>query len=171
MILTRLINRVKAPLPAADRNMEYIAGIMLAVLLILTAVFYAVAPAQVPIHFNFNGIADGWSEKIFYWQAAIVFVIFMAVIFVTAYFPEYTIRIPICRRRLTEHQKHLAGRMYRVLNVSLAVLWFVIQLSASSEFLGIGSTVLACILFVTVAIIVLPMLYFTIKIFLIHLDK
>ena len=159
-----LIDRLRTPIPLPDRILEIVAGIMLMALLVMTEILYDMSPDTVPSHFSFTGKADGWSDKSFYWQISCLFVLFMLVDFISAYYTEMnTVRITR-KKNMNELQKQLYSRMCRVINIGMAFLWCSILLSTSSEFLGIGQHMLIIIFITSIAFIAVPVIYYRIRI-------
>ncbi len=163
--MNNLLNRLKSPIPVTDRVLEIAAGIIFIAMLVMTAILYNMAPDTVPSHFTFTGHADEWSDKIFLWQTSGLFVIFMVITYISAYYTDRNVvRLPTRKKLMNEYQKALSSRLCRIINIGLAILWCNILLSASSEILGIGETLISVLIFASTALIIIPSIYYTIKI-------
>lgn len=168
--MTRMINsiisRLRTPIPTADRILEIAAGLLVIVMLVMTAIFYKISPDTVPSHFSFTGEANDFSDKSFYWQISGMFVLFMLINFFAAYYPDKnTVRLPIRSKNMSPRQMMLAGRMCRIINIGLAMLWFSIIFSATTKTLGIDKAFVTIINVTAIMILIIPSIWYGYKMY------
>lgn len=157
-------DRKKAPITVADRVLEFVALAMAITLLVLTGVLYAQAPDTVPSHFNAAGEADDWSGKGIYWGMAAMFLLGMILCAVAAY-NRNMVNLPIrLKEAVFYRQIGLIGRMCRIMTLCMGLIWLTVLLSMSSSILGISSVACACMIGGGVALMLVVVLFYTLKI-------
>lgn len=155
--------RIQPELSLPDKIAEVAAWTIIGAIWAIVLFNYPAIPDTIPIHYNAAGEVDGYGDK-----SGIVIIAIIATVFVIGLsllnkFPHifnYT-------RKITEEnalqQYTAATRMIRYIKVAIAVTFMVTTITtvnaAYNGATSIGSWILPCV----VAMIVMPMIYFGIK--------
>lgn len=164
-MISNFINRLRTPIPISDRILEIVTGIMLIALLVLTAILYKISPDTIPTHYSISGTPDALSNKSFYWQISGLFVLFILLDFISAYYTDKKIvRLPVRRKNMTPRQMMLAGRMCRIINIGLVLMWLSTLLSISVPVLGLNKMVITILNASALLVLIIPSIWYGIKI-------
>lgn len=164
-MMNNLINRLRTPIPTADRILEIVAGVLIITMLVITAIFYKMSPDTVPSHFSMTGEPDAFTCKSIYWQTSGMFVLFMLISFISAYYTDKnSVRLPIRAKNMTQRQIMLAARMCRIINIGLAILWLNILISMTASTLGIEKSEITILNVTSILILIIPSIWYGIKI-------
>lgn len=164
-MINNFLNRLRTPVPTVDRILEIVAGVMVIVLIVTTAILYNMSPDTIPTHFTLSGEADDWSGKSFYWQISGLFVLFMLIDYISAYYTDKnSVRMPIRCKNMSPRQIMLAARLCRIINIGLALIWLDVLLSISSPWLSIDKSAITAMNVVSILILIIPSIWYGIKI-------
>ena len=157
-------DRKKKPITLSDRVLEAIALVEGISLLALTWVFYSKAPETVPSHFNLLMEADAWSDKDIYWLLAIVMVVGMAICASAAY-NRKLVNLPIrLKPAVLYRQIGLVSRMCRIMTIAFGLIWLTVLLAMSAGFIGLPEDVTMVLLLVSLVLMFVVVIFYTIKI-------
>ena len=165
MMIINLINRLRTPIPTADRILEIVAGVQIITMLVITAIFYKISPDTVPSHFSMTGEPDAYTYKSIYWLTSGMFVLIMLITFISAYYTDKnSVRLPVRAKNMTQRQIMLAARMCRFINIGLGLLWLNILISMASSSLGIEKKAIIIMNVASILILIIPSIWYGIKI-------
>ena len=159
----KFVEKIKAPMPAADRILNNAEALMFVILLILTAVLYNVSPSVVPTHFSLSGIAVKWAGKMFFWNMAIEFAVIIIALYVSAYFCNLSYR-PIDYNSERQRPYALSARLIRIINLDIALLWLFKIITSSSGILGIPAEATSAMFITWLILLIIPVIYYLFRI-------
>lgn len=167
MLINNFMNRLRTPLPIADRILEIVAGVMVIALFVTTAVLYKLSPDEVPRHFSFFGldVASDWTGRGVFWFISGMQAFGMLVVYISAYYTDRnTVRMPIRTATMSPRQMMLAARLCRIINIALALMWLDLLLNLSAPSLHIDQVLIHILTATWVLFLIIPCIWYSIKI-------
>lgn len=120
--------RIKIELTTIDYVLEAFGGIILAVLLAITAYFYPQLPEQIPSHYNFYAQPDAYSGKSIVWLLPLFGLVLYALLTIGSRYP-HTFNYPVLITRDNAYRTYKIGiRSIRVIKVAIVVLFSFLNL-------------------------------------------
>lgn len=155
--------KIKIPLQPADKILEVIGYMFLAMFWIFVSYAYSVMPETIPTHFNLAGEADGFGEKETIFLMPIIGTLLFLVLSVVQQRPHTFNYITEITPENAEKQYTIAVRMMRFLKVALIVVFIFIEFFTYKTAMGNGEGLGVWILPITMVITLGPLFYFLIK--------
>ncbi|HYD91359.1 MAG TPA: DUF1648 domain-containing protein [Flavobacterium sp.] len=151
--------KIKVPFTTADKALEVSGGIALLLLWALVIYFYPKLPDIVPIHFNFNGEADGFGDRQTMFLLPVIGTLLFMVLTALSLYP-HTFNYPV---KITEdnalRQYTIAVRMMRFLKLGVIILFGIIEYgtirTATQQAQGLGRG----FIFLVFALVLIPVFY------------
>lgn len=155
--------RIKIELTVVDKIIEVISSVLLIAIWILTITNYQNLPETIPIHFDNNGVADGFGNKSMLFHLPIVATVIFIGLTILNKFPHSFNYLQQITIENAFKQYRNATRMMRVLKLIIMSVFGLISYQvikhAAGEIDGLGIWFLP---FVLISIFV-PTIYFMIK--------
>ena len=163
-MFNNIIVALKTPIPLCDRVLEIVALAMLLIQLVLTAVVYHMAPAEVPYKFNRLIEPIEWIDKEIYWYIAILFVVLILITSASAY-EIRLINLPVrLKEPVLVSQKRLIFRMSRCITLCVELIWLSYLLISSITFFNLPKVVLYVMSYSSFTLLIGVIIYFSVKV-------
>lgn len=151
---------IKLELQRTDKIIEIFGYVLLVGLWVFAIVSYRILPDVIPIHFDFNGEADGFGDKLSVFGMPVFAIIMYA-------FLSFITRKPHTFNYLTditpenaERQYTIATRMMRVVKIVVLVVFAMIEVSSFLAAKGSQDGIGAWMLPIIFTLIFAPIAYF-----------
>lgn len=155
--------KIKIPLQPADKILEVMGYVALAVFWIFVSYAYSVMPETIPTHFNLAGEADGFGDKGTIFLMPIIGTLLFIVLSVVQQRPHTFNYLTEITPENAEKQYTNAVRMMRFLKVGLVVVFIFIEVLTYKTAIGSGGDLGVWIVPITLVLTFAPLLYFLIK--------
>ena len=156
-------SKIKLELTATDKSLEIIGWVIVVIIWTLTITSYSKLPDIIPIHYNYAGQADGFGGKKNILGLPIVATILFVVMTILNRFP-HIFNYPT---NITENnalrQYTNATRLIRYLKLIIVVVFGLIIFKTIQNVNGQADGLGTCFLFLTLGLIFIPLIYFTVK--------
>jgi len=138
--------KIKPVLTAADNRIEWLGRVLLVAMWGLTIYYYIQSPDVVPIHFNAEGAADGYGNKISFFILPAVASFIYALLVVLNNYPEM-LNYPVAITETNAAKQYtMATRFIRILNVLILCLFisvgYIIYRSSQGALPGGGTWIM-----------------------------
>ena len=157
-------DRKKKPITRSDRLLELVATAIAVCMLVLTGALYSKATDTVPTHFNIAMEPDAWSDKSLYWILAVIMLVGMGICASAAY-NRKMVNLPIrLKPEVFYRQIGLISRMCRIMTIGFGFIWLAVLLAMSASFIGLPKDVSVILIPLSVFLILVVVLFYTLKI-------
>lgn len=148
-----------------DLWLERLGWIALCTLVGYTGYAYPGLPETIPVHLNARGEVDGFGQKwMFLLLPAIGVILFLGMSWITRFPHRFNYPVNITEDNASQQYAN-AARMIRVMKLSLAVLFLLLQWEISRRAHGTINPLGIGMLFIEIGIVLLPAVYFTVRSF------
>lgn len=155
--------KLKLTLSSFDIIMELIGASLIILLIAYPIYHYASLPEVIPMHFDAEGIPDGFGQKSWIWTMPVLGLAVYIGLFILNRYPHIFNYPTEITTENAERQYKLATTLIRMVNLSVAMIFFYITyqsvLSSLSGQGGLGTIFIPIVIFSTTA----PLIWYLIK--------
>lgn len=140
-MMTTMMDRpkIKIEKDGNDLLLEFIGFLGLIALFAIPSYYYGQLPDQIPIHFNAEGIADRYGDKMMIWLLPVLgSVVYITIYLLNGYPHLFNLPVKITPENV-EPLYRSATKMMRLLNVVILIFMVYIGYSTINTALGVGN--------------------------------